>query len=132
MIKNFETETKPLTDAELALVTHFTCLLRERKGSAMALTNDRIGETIEHRTGSGHLSGSRVRKIINHIRTKGLVDGLIASSDGYYVATSEAELSEYIESLDGRLKAIYAVRRSIEAQRARLYPKQQPTLFPNL
>lgn len=41
---------------------------------------------------------------------------LVATSKGYYVASSPDELSEYIDSLKGREQAISAVRASMEQQ----------------
>ena len=49
----------------------------------------------------------------------------IATSEGYFIAQSEAELLEYEESLKGREDAIRAVRLSIARQRRILYEQKR-------
>lgn len=128
MIKNFEEQTAPLTDyEETTLLPVFVRGLSKKIGKDSAVTNKHIVKTMK---GAGYkLTDTRVRKIINHIRIKGIVLGLIATSDGYYIATSEEELAEYEESLKGREDAIRAVRLSISRQRKTLYQQQTATLF---
>jgi hypothetical protein len=45
-----------------------------------------------------------------------MVKWLIATSKGYYIATSRQEMEDYIVSLRGREDAIRAVRESMEKQ----------------
>jgi hypothetical protein len=45
-----------------------------------------------------------------------MIRWLIATSKGYYIATSVDEMRQYIESLRGRENAIRAVRESMEKQ----------------
>lgn len=52
----------------------------------------------------------RVRKIINYIRRKNLILGLIATSKGYYISNDKEEIADYITSLDGRTNEIMKVR----------------------
>ena len=66
---------------------------------------------------------ARIRKIINHIRINGMVIGLIATSDGYYIAQTQSEIDNYLQSLKGRENAIKAVRVSLERQRDVMYGK---------
>lgn len=128
MIKNFEVETAPLTDYEEdVLLPLFINSLNRKIGKRNSITNVEIVAALKKQ--SYKIDGARVRKIINHIRIKGLVNGLIATSDGYYVATTERELAEYEQSLKGREDAIRAVRLSIAQQRKQMF-QQQPTLFP--
>ena len=47
------------------------------------------------------VDGPRIRKIINHIRLNGLVPGLMATSEGYYIATTPEELDEYMKACLG-------------------------------
>lgn len=93
----------------------------------MSVTNKAIIEGMKKNLGLS-ISDARVRKLINHIRTKDLVPCLIATSNGYYIAETEQELKEYEESLLGREEAIRNVRLSIQRQRNRKY-HQQPSLF---
>ena len=129
MIKNFENETAPLSEyEEKTLVPVFIRGLITKVGKDNCITN---GQIVKAMKGAGYrISDTRVRKIINHIRINGLVQGLIATSDGYYVATTEQELIEYEESLLGREAAIRAVRIAMSRQRKDMFQKgYQPTLF---
>lgn len=92
----------------------------------MSVTNKAIIEGMKKNLGLS-ISDARVRKLINHIRTKDLVPCLIATSNGYYIAETEQELKEYEESLLGREEAIRNVRLSIQRQRISKY--QQLNLF---
>lgn len=115
MINGFTTQTEPLTDYERDTLLPVICRgLRNKVGEGMAITNTTITKAMR---GAGYqLNEARVRKIINHIRTTGLVRWLIATSKGYYIATSRQEMEDYIGSLRGREQAIRAVRESMEKQ----------------
>lgn len=131
MIKGFDNETQPLTEYELKNVLPVILDgLKTKIGKANAVTNKFI---ISRLRGSYKVDAARIRKVINYIRTNDLLPGLIATSEGYFLATTEGELLEYEESLKGREEAIKAVRLSIARQRRILYedaqkPKQR-TLF---
>ena len=119
MIVGFDKETCPLTDYELGVL--LPVLVRgliPKKGRGRAVKNIDIVRTLRP---NYKISDARVRKLINHIRTHDLVPGLIATSDGYFIAETEAELIEYEESLKGRENAICEVRWSIARQRRMLY-----------
>ena len=62
-----------------------------------------------------------MRKVINHIRNNDLIPCLLASSKGYWIASSEAEVLAYEESLLGREEAIRADRMAISRQRMLVY-----------
>ena len=114
MIKGFDQETQPLNDYEMGVLLPLLVRgLRTKIGRENTLK------------GSYKLNDARVRKIINHIRTNDLIPGLIATSEGYFIAQSEAELLEYEESLKGREDAIRAVRLSIARQRRILYEQKR-------
>ena len=131
MIKGFDNETQPLTEYELKQVLPAILeVLKTKIGKANAVTNKFI---ISRLRGTYKVDAARIRKIINYIRTNDLLPGLIATSEGYFLATTESELLEYEDSLKGREEAIKAVRLSIARQRRILYedaqkPKQG-TLF---
>ena len=127
MITNFEHETAPLSEYEEGtLLPLFVSALSRKIGRDMSVTNKEI--TARLKTAGYKIDSARVRKIINHIRVHGLVYGLIGTSEGYYIATSEKELEEYEDSLKGREEAIRAVRLSISRQRAEMFAPVQPTL----
>lgn len=131
MIKGFDRETQPLTEYELGVLLPLLIEgLQTKLGRENAVTNKHIVNALK---GAYKLNEARVRKIINHIRTNDLVPGLIATSEGYFIATTETELLEYEESLKGREDAIREVRLSIARQRRILYQQaregKQGTLF---
>ena len=115
MIQGFQTQTEPLTEYERNTLLPVICRgLSNKVGEARAITNTAITKAMR---GAGYqLTEARLRKIINHIRTTGMVKWLIATSKGYYIATSVDEMRQYIESLRGREDAIRAVRESMEKQ----------------
>lgn len=115
MIEGFETETAALSEREKDMVALFVEGFKNHVGANRAVTAGKIAGGVEAKTGI-FLSGPRVRKIINHIRLHGLVPNLIATSRGYYVATSQREIIVYIRSLDQRIGAIQAIRNSLVRQ----------------
>lgn len=121
MIKGFSEQTEPLTDYEQnTLLPVIMRGLRPRIGRESAVTNRYIVSQLKP---TYNVTEARVRKIINHIRTSDLIPGLIATSDGYFIAETEQELRDYEESLLGRELAIRQVRESIARQRRELYEK---------
>lgn len=118
MIQGFDTQTEPLNEYERDTLLPVICRgLMTKVGEKMAITNTAITKAMK---GAGYqLTEARLRKIINHIRINGLVKWLIATSKGYYIATSPEEVRQYIGSLQGREQAIRAVRLSMEQQLGR-------------
>ena len=128
MINGFEEQTEPLTEyEEVTLLPQLVRGLQTKVGKAMSVTNKAIIDGMNRNLGL-KITDARVRKLINHIRVHDLVPCLIATSNGYYIAESEAELREYEESLLGRESAIRQVRLSIQRQRQRKY-SHQTSLF---
>ena len=124
MINGFDKETAPLNDSELSELPKIVMALKRAYGKDNAIYNGYI------RALCPGLSDARVRKIINYIRTNGLVPCLIASSNGYYVAETEEEILTYEDSLKGRELAIRQIRESIADQRkARFSGGYQGRLF---
>lgn len=120
MIKNFERETSPLSDYERdELVPLVVQVLQHCKGKKFALSN----KNFISRWGGGYkLNPARFRKVVNHVRNKGLIKGLIATSKGYYIAQTRQELEDYIKSLQGREDAVKELRRSMAKQIKKLFP----------
>jgi len=119
MIQGFSEQTEPLTPYEQEILVPVLCRgLQSKVGKERAVTNKHIVACLK---GKYQIGEARVRKIINHIRINGLVPCLMATSGGYYVATEEAELKEYEDSLLGREQAIRAVRMAITRQREEIY-----------
>lgn len=115
MINGFDEQTKPLTPEEKKLLPMFIGGLMTKLGAENAITADSMAKAI-YEAKKIKVGGPRVRKIINHIRMHGLVPRLIATSDGYYIATDNAELRKYIESLKQREGAIRVMREALEKQ----------------
>ena len=115
MVRGFENYTAPLTQADKEQTAlQLAGLLKWRKGKCVAITNTEIRAMMRSR---GYLlSDAKVRALINYIRINGLVERLVASSEGYYVAESAAELADYCDSLREREAAIRAVRQALEGQ----------------
>jgi len=125
MIQGFSKQTEPLTEyEEVILLPQLVRGLQTKIGKAMSVTNKAIIKGMKRNLGLS-ISDARVRKLINHIRTKDLVPCLIATSSGYYIAETEQELKEYEDSLLGREEAIRSVRLSIQRQRKRRYSQEQ-------
>ena len=116
MIVGFEEISEPLTDYEQStLLPVFVRCLSTKVGRDKAITNAKM---IEGMKAFGFkVDGPRVRKIINHIRDNALVPCLVATSKGYYVATTDFDLAEYEESLKGRIDAMTQILDSIHLQR---------------
>ena len=119
MIQNFIKETSELTkyEAEVLLPIIVMCL-QHHIGKDKAVTNRQICERMKKK--GYDLTETRVRKIVNRIRTNNLVECLIATSKGYYVTHNKKELENYIKSLKGREEAIRMVRESLEQQTRKL------------
>lgn len=134
MIKGFNSETAPLTEYEESVILPIVLRgLRNKVGKANAVTNRTIVQRLNI---AGHTTTEpRIRKIINHIRMTDLLPGIIATSGGYFLATSESELLDYEQSLLGREDAIKQVRLAIARQRRILYndanrpDNEKPDLF---
>ena len=125
MIKGFDKETAPLCEYETGVLLPIMIKgLQTKIGKRSAIKNGQIVQTLKS---SYKITEARVRKLINHIRTNDIIPGLIATSDGYYIAQTENELIEYEESLKGRENAIREVRVSIERQRKKLYSAEKQT-----
>ena len=124
MIKGFSNETSPLNDYELrVLLPVILAGLKDKQGKRNAVTN---GYIIGRLKKQGYrIDAPRLRKVINHIRTNDLIPGLIATSEGYFLAEDEQELMDYEDSLRGREEAIKAVRLAIARQRRMLYTEAQ-------
>lgn len=124
MIKGFSNETSPLNDYELrVLLPVILAGLKDKQGKRNAVTNGYIIGRLKQQ--GYRIDAARLRKVINHIRTNDIIPGLIATSEGYFLAEDEQELMDYEDSLRGREEAIKAVRLAIARQRRMLYTEAQ-------
>ena len=131
MIKGFSNETSPLNDYELrVLLPVILAGLKDKQGKRNAVTNGYIIGRLKQQ--GYRIDAPRLRKVINHIRTNDLIPGLIATSEGYFLAEDEQELMDYEDSLRGREEAIKAVRLAIARQRRMLYTEAQQRVIQTL
>ena len=114
MIRKFNRITDTLSRFENEYVLpKIVSILENCLGESQAVTNRRI---IEMYGVSGKESEARVRKVIYFIRNQGVIPCLIASSKGYYIATDAKDITDYEDSLRGRINAIRCISRSIHSQ----------------
>ena len=115
MIKGFEDITTPLTQRDKTEVVPLVAReLEWRVGKGLALTNRELRARMVAR--GYHIADAKVREIINYIRREAIVERVVASAEGYYIAGSARELADYCDSLREREAAIRAVRQALESQ----------------
>lgn len=122
-LKGFEEITDDLSDYErYTLVDVFVRGFQKKIGKERAVTNRQIVKSLK---GKYKISDTRVRKIVNYIRTHNLLPGLIATSKGYYISQDITELKDYIQSLMGRENEIRRVRKSMVDYLKQIHPQIQ-------
>lgn len=109
MLYGFSAETAPLSEyeRETLLPVIVKCLSRHI-GKDNAITNEAMREALALH-GYRKIGSARIRKIINHIRVNGLIECLMATSDGYYITKDKDEMLDYVLSLQSRIEAIQVV-----------------------
>jgi len=112
MITGFEYYTKELTYYEKTeLLPVIVRGIQSNVGEANAITNKAAVEILK---GKGlAVDGPRFRKLIHVIRVSGMVEGIVASSKGYYIAETDEQWSNYIKSLGERIKHTGTVQNAI-------------------
>jgi hypothetical protein len=107
MITNFEGFTSELTEDELMLIKPLISGLKSKtkdnpiKADAIILAMNKFAKEKD----LPKLTDSRLRKIVNHIRSNGVLP-IIATSKGYYVSYDAKEIREQINSLHQRANSI--------------------------
>lgn len=120
MLYGFSAETAPLSEYEKeTLLPIMTKCLSRHIGKDNAITNEAMREALALH-GYRRIGAARIRKIINHIRVNGLIECLMATSDGYYITTDKDEMLDYILSLQSRIEAIQAVLAAMKEQFAKM------------
>ena len=131
MLKNFETITQELNQFELECVEYLGQWFMANTGKKNALKNAAINQMIEKKFNKP-LHDSRVRKIIQALRTNGLPN-LIASGKGYFYTDDIKEVEDWVISLKQREMAIRTIRekaeRQIEIMKLAKYAKRQMQMF---
>lgn len=115
MVENFEEQTHELTEYEFnTLLPVIKKGLLKKIGESNAVTSTQIVKALKQE--KYKIDPARVRKIINYIRINNVIYNLIATSKGYYIATSPNECRSFIRSLDQRANAIISVRDAMQYQ----------------
>lgn len=123
MLKNFEHDTCPLNDYEKnKLLPAVVRVLERCKGRERAITNKKM---IHLYLDDYAVDPVRLRKVLHYIRTKHLIEGLMATGRGYYIAQRREELDNYLKSLEGRMNALKELWQSIIRQRDKLFPEKK-------
>jgi hypothetical protein len=107
MIKNFEQITKEMTQDEKKLVPIIINGLSTKTKNNPIKGADIVSAINENkdRYGIKLFSEPRLRKIINFIRSEGILP-VMGTSNGYYCTQDRDELESQIESLTQRAEAI--------------------------
>lgn len=90
-------------------------ILRSRTGRGHEVSSQMIISAV--RRMGYHISGSEVRRIVNHIRVNAVIPCLASNGNGYHVALTRDDMDECISSLLGRVEAIKEVITALTAQR---------------
>ncbi len=114
MLKNFENITHELTSLELECVEFLGQWFMANTGRKNMINNENISKMVEAKFGK-KLLPSRVRKVIQALRTNGLPN-LIASGKGYFYANEVKDVENWVISLKQREAAIRTIREKAERQ----------------
>ena len=114
-IITFEEITPDLNEKQIETARFIgRALSKYYRGKANAVTNGKIRKGLEAQ-GFGRIAPATIRKMINWAITSGEFPGIVACSKGYFLAVTEKEKRDYIQSLEQRVNEIS--RRRDVAQR---------------
>ena len=108
-ITNFEEHTSELTSEEmdiLPIVVHGFRNYKKENPIKAELIVTRMNEFLAVRGFKTRMSQPRLRKMVNYIRTNGIIP-LIATSHGYFTSDCTETIAEQIKSLQERANSIY-------------------------
>lgn len=103
MITNFEINTYSLTDEEKVYIPLIIKGM-SNKTKNNPIKSDAICKALKDNFGI-NMTGARLRKITNFIRSEGILP-IIATSNGYYCSYDQDEIRNQIQSLYERADAI--------------------------
>jgi hypothetical protein len=118
MVTNFETITAELSEAEQQLVPLLVQSFKKHTEANPIKAPDivkKVNEFLFTRIDFANirLTQPRLRKIVNHIRSNGLLP-LMATSRGYYVSYKKADIKSQIRSLHERASGIQAAANGLK------------------
>lgn len=108
MVTNFENYTHELNDQEmeiLPIVIHGFRAYKKTNPIKAELIVKRMNQFLSDRGYKIRLNGPRLRKLVNYIRSNGLLP-LIATSQGYFTTDCKETIAEQIKSLQERANSI--------------------------
>ena len=115
MITNFEKITVELTARELALIPSMIKAFSQYKKSNPIKAPQIVKKYNDNaKKGNIRLTQPRLRKIVNHIRSFGLLP-IMATSNGYYVDFDKEEIKLQITSLQERANSILNCAKGLES-----------------
>ena len=107
-VTNFEEHTSELTIEEmeiLPIVVHGFRNYKKESPIKADLIVTRMNEFLAVRGFKTRMSQPRLRKMVNYIRTNGIIP-LIATSNGYFTSDCTETIAEQIKSLQERANSI--------------------------
>lgn len=101
-----------MTHYEISVSNKVAKLIKAAKGK---ITNNDLRALMmqKHQI---HLSQIQMRKIINYIRTEGIIKNLAADWEGYWIEKDTLKVMNYIKSLELRAKSIMNVATKMRKQ----------------
>jgi hypothetical protein len=108
MITNFEEYTHELSSDEmeiLPIVVHGFRNYKKTNPIKSELIVSRMNEYLNTKGYKIKMTGVRLRKMVNYIRTNGIIP-LIANSHGYFTSDCKQTIQEQIQSLRERANSI--------------------------
>jgi hypothetical protein len=110
MIRRFEEQTEDLNFYEIQLREQIVLGLKNKIGMGCAITGVVICEKMKD---LGYkINQARLRKIINSIRSRRIIENLVACKNGYYIADNPEDVREYVKSLVERYTSIRGIAES--------------------
>jgi hypothetical protein len=115
MITNFEQITSELSESEMMLIKPLILGLKTKTKENPIKAPDIIKSMNEFADKKGlvKMTGARLRKCINYIRSNSLL-AVIGTSQGYYVSQDRLEIEKQIKSLIERSNSILNCVRGLE------------------
>lgn len=101
-----------MTHYEISVSNKVAKLIKAAKGK---ITNNDL-RAIMMQKHQIHLSQIQMRRIINYIRTEGIVKNLAADWEGYWIEKDTLKVMKYIKSLELRAKSIMNVATKMRKQ----------------
>lgn len=108
------TMSERLNDYERGTLVPLVVSILQSSGTRVVSSDALAAAVRKH----GHVCDRRqIRLIVNHIRTNAIIPCLASNSKGYFVASNAEEITETINSLEGRADSIHEVILALRVQR---------------